>query len=349
MMRDSWLAITNELSTSQGGRGGELFAAPNQLQRRTLYASIDRQFVSGVLRMFDFANPDLHTPQRSETTVPQQALFSMNHPFVAQRAKQLVKTLDQRIQNIDDTRSRIDWLYRQVLQRYPDETERQAMQRFLDESTTSDNAPQRDETKAWSYGFGEILFGEKTRLASFTRLPYFSGIAWQGGSQFPDATLGWVQLSATGGHPGNDLKHAVVRRWTAPFSGTIKIDSLVDHQEDPGDGIRCTILSSRHGVLASSLAHHSQLKWTSETLSVETGDTIDFVTDIHQVLNTDQYLWHIAIHEQKVPNDGTAALSNSLRTWDSTRDFTGPATTQLSVWEQLAQVLLLSNEFIFVE
>ncbi|MEZ6080283.1 MAG: hypothetical protein R3C56_32820 [Pirellulaceae bacterium] len=29
------------------------------------------------------------------------------------------------------------------------------------------------------------------------------------------SSLGWVQLSAEGGHPGNDTDHAV-RRWTAP-------------------------------------------------------------------------------------------------------------------------------------
>jgi hypothetical protein len=36
-----------------------------------------------VFRVFDFANPDLHIPQRAETTVSQQALFALNHPFVA--------------------------------------------------------------------------------------------------------------------------------------------------------------------------------------------------------------------------------------------------------------------------
>jgi hypothetical protein len=66
-------------------------------------------------------------------------------------------------------------------------------------------------------------------------------------------------------------------------------------------------------------------------------------------LNTDQYLWHIAIQENKVSEDDALASGKSFKAWDSTKDFTGPATTQLSVWEQLAQVLLLSNEFIFVE
>jgi hypothetical protein len=39
--------------------------------------------------VFDSANPDLHTPQRSETTVPQQALFFLNHPLPLDRARAL--------------------------------------------------------------------------------------------------------------------------------------------------------------------------------------------------------------------------------------------------------------------
>ncbi len=54
------------------------------------------------------------------------------------------------------------------------------------------------------------------RVTGFTALPHFTGSAWQGGAAWPDAKLGWVQLTATGGHPGNDRSHAAVRRWTAP-------------------------------------------------------------------------------------------------------------------------------------
>jgi hypothetical protein len=44
----------------------------------------------GTLRVFDFASPDTHSPQRFITTVPQQALFLMNSPFVLSQAKALV-------------------------------------------------------------------------------------------------------------------------------------------------------------------------------------------------------------------------------------------------------------------
>ena len=36
---------------------------------------------------FDVASPDQHAPSRFNTTVPQQALFLMNSPFVTEQAK----------------------------------------------------------------------------------------------------------------------------------------------------------------------------------------------------------------------------------------------------------------------
>src|SRR5262249_20657889 len=92
-MRDSLLAVSGELDASTGGKPVELFRKPFAL-RRTVYGFIDRQFLPGVLRAFDFANPDMHSPQRLDTTVPQQALFFMNSPFVVERARALVERPD---------------------------------------------------------------------------------------------------------------------------------------------------------------------------------------------------------------------------------------------------------------
>src|SRR6185437_10695025 len=89
--RDSLLAVSGRLDLQMGGRSADLFTGNGTAnRRRTLYGLIDRQFLPSTLRMFDFANPDLHVPTRSETTVPQQALFAMNHPFVAQQAQSLI-------------------------------------------------------------------------------------------------------------------------------------------------------------------------------------------------------------------------------------------------------------------
>jgi len=62
--------------------------------RRTVYGFIDRQNLPGLFRTFDFASPDTSTGQRHTTTVPQQALFLLNSPFVLQQARALVRQPD---------------------------------------------------------------------------------------------------------------------------------------------------------------------------------------------------------------------------------------------------------------
>ncbi len=54
--------------------------------RRTVYGLVDRQSLPGFHRAFDFASPDQSAERRPRTTVPQQALFSMNAPFVLEQA-----------------------------------------------------------------------------------------------------------------------------------------------------------------------------------------------------------------------------------------------------------------------
>ena len=71
------------------------------------------------------------------------------------------------------------------------------------------------------------------------------------------------------------------------------------------------------------------------------GGTIDFVVDIDKTLNSDQYLWKVSLAET---NAGERA---SL--WDSQDDFPKESVKQLSAWEQLAQTLLCSNEFLFID
>ena len=99
-MRDSMLAVSGQLDLRSGGKPSNLFTKPFPV-RRTLYGLVDRQFLPGTLRMFDFANPDLPIPKRSETTVPQQSLFLMNHPLSLERARELAKSLPPEL-NADD-------------------------------------------------------------------------------------------------------------------------------------------------------------------------------------------------------------------------------------------------------
>ena len=87
-LRDGMLAVSGQLDPTAGGKSVDLFKEPFT-HRRTVYGFIDRQNLPGTLRIFDFASPDQHTPQRFVTTVPQQALFLMNSPFVMDQARKL--------------------------------------------------------------------------------------------------------------------------------------------------------------------------------------------------------------------------------------------------------------------
>ncbi|WP_395716746.1 DUF1549 and DUF1553 domain-containing protein [Prosthecobacter sp.] len=337
--RDAWLAAAGRLNPQIGGRPEPLFAASNT--RRTLYAFIDRENLPAVMRTFDFANPDLSIPQRSETTVPQQALFGLNHPFLVQQAKALVK----RVSSEKSPQDRIGLLYRFLFQRSPKADELTSALAFI----SVDEKPalvENDHAKAWQHGFGE--WDEKTgRVKTFTPLPHFTGQAWQGAEDWPNAQLGWAQLTAEGGHPGNDRQHAVVRRWIAPADGRYDLRSTLIHEPKVGDGIRAFVSHSRLGKLLGTKLHGSKADLSLAAISFRAGDTLDFIVDIDIGLNSDQFLWSPQLSATQ-----TIAASGGdvpFEVWDSKKDFTASPKTTLTSWEQLAQVLMLSNEFMFVD
>ncbi|MDB6029124.1 MAG: hypothetical protein JWM68_5347, partial [Verrucomicrobiales bacterium] len=84
-LRDALLFVSGKMDLTMGGLPVEIVADPSP-PRRTIYGYIDRQNLPGLFRTFDFANPDSTSPQRFYTTVPQQALFLLNSPFVVQQA-----------------------------------------------------------------------------------------------------------------------------------------------------------------------------------------------------------------------------------------------------------------------
>jgi hypothetical protein len=82
--------------------------------RRAVYGFIDRQNLPGTFRSFDMALPDTHAPQRFTTTVPQQALFLMNSPFVLEQARALAARA-----NLPDPSKRVVAMYRLTYSRAP--------------------------------------------------------------------------------------------------------------------------------------------------------------------------------------------------------------------------------------
>jgi hypothetical protein len=127
-LRDSLLAASGKLDLKMGGPAVDILQAPFS-GRRTLYGFIDRQNLPGLFRMFDFASPDTSSPQRHQTTVPQQALFLLNSPFVLEQARHLLRRPEMTLQASSEDRVRN--LYRLVYGRLPDRDEVSLAARFL--------------------------------------------------------------------------------------------------------------------------------------------------------------------------------------------------------------------------
>jgi cytochrome c553 len=337
-MRDTLLATSGKLDKTMGGHAVDITTEPFAA-RRTVYAFIERQNLPGIFRTFDFASPDTTSPQRFYTTVPQQALFLMNSPFVVEQTRSLLARPE--IKSARDDREKIERLYRIAFQRPPDRSEMALAKQFVATQSTSTNTPA--ETSPWQYGYGE--FDEKaSRVTGFKKLPHFTGTAWQGGGKLPDEKLGWITLNADGGHVGNDLQHAAIRRWRAPHDGEIKISGQLRHESDKGDGVRCRLVSSGSGSLGEWIVHNSKATTNVERVEVNHGDTIDFVTDLRGDVGFDSFMWAPRIRYFDV------ARSQGGQ-WNAKNDFAGPQKEfkPLTPWERYAQAILLSNEVMFVD
>lgn len=331
-LRDSLLVRTQGMDFSVFGPSEPIHQPPFSA-RRTVYAYIDRQNLPSVFRTFDMASPDAHSPRRMKTSVPQQGLFMLNSRFVASRAEFLGDEMRDHAQTHGDS-SAVTWLFTRVLGRAPNREELGWFEEFLsNDQAESWNVP--DE--AWICGHAEIDSAGQN-LTGFQRLPMHVDGAWQGGSQLPDASLGWCRLTAEGGHPGNDLQHGVVRRWIAPRSGEISIRGQLKHPADKGDGVRGTLLIQGSAV-DQWIVQHGNQKTNLRRFSVQAEDTVDFVTDCRASPSFDSFEWQVAIQYSDAGGGR----------FQSKQQFPGPLPQRLDRWGQAVQALLVSNELSFID
>jgi hypothetical protein len=339
-MRDTLLAVSGKLDLTPGGHAVDI-TAPDST-RRTVYGFVDRQNLPDLFRAFDFASPDTSSPRRFYTTVPQQALFFMNSPFVVQQAKSLVDRPDFNSAFTDQLR--LGLLYQLAFQRDPSREEIEWAGQFVH---TPAAAFAVAGATNWLFGYGAFDEGS-SRVRAFHTLPFFSGHAFQGGPALPDPKLGWVTLNDAGGHPGNDQEHAAIRRWIAPRDGIITITATLAHPEERGDGVRGRVVSSQLGLLGQWLAHNNKKDTHLERVNVRRGDTIDFVTDCVGDESFDSFTWSPTI---RFLADGKSAPGERME-WKASSDFADAAHAMhpsLDAWQKYAQVLLMSNELVFVD
>jgi hypothetical protein len=132
-MRDSVLSVSGNLTLKQGGRSVHIANKPDA-RCRTVYGFVDRQNLPNLFRTFDFAGPDTTCPQRFTTTVPQQALYLLNSPFIEAQAKRL--SARSGVTSADDE-ERIRVIYRLAYQREPSAAELALAKGFVDEFVPS--------------------------------------------------------------------------------------------------------------------------------------------------------------------------------------------------------------------
>ena len=148
--RASVLSVRGQLDSKMGGAtiktGTKIeYGYKFEGTRRSLYTPVFRNTPLEILAVFDFADPNLGVGTRTTSSVPTQALFLMNSPFVRTQAEEAAKRLLD--ENLADNTVRIDHTYRRTLGRDATSREREILLKFLE--------GEKDKTKAWT----QILHG----------------------------------------------------------------------------------------------------------------------------------------------------------------------------------------------
>ncbi len=333
--RDTLLAVSGNLNLNEGGRGDEITASPYPV-RRSVYAFIERQNLPGLFRTFDFASPDTTSPQRFNTTVPQQALFLINSPFIIEQTKDFIAP-ELHVRRFED---RVNELYHTAFQRDPTAEELNLARNYiqkLDQNTANSNA-----SAQWQYGFGEYDPDKKV-LLGFKRFAIFKDEQWQSDEKSSD-----ICLNRVGGKADADKSQAVIRRWIAPKTGTIQIHGkIIDNENDLG-GIHAFVVQNSHNELGNWSIAHEKADPAMRTFEVHAGDTIDFVVT-RNTSGKGSFIWAPSIRYTATESHSESAEHPE---WNAMEDFTGPSSqdkTGLTPWQKYAQILLMSNELIFVD
>ena len=98
------------------GKGGVLDSENDMMPYRSVYLPIIRDALPDSLAIFDMAEPSIVVGVREETTVPSQALFLLNAPFVIQASIRASNRLPKSSASIDNT---IDFTFKMILGRSP--------------------------------------------------------------------------------------------------------------------------------------------------------------------------------------------------------------------------------------
>jgi len=335
-MRDGMLDVADNLDREMFGRPVNILEPPFA-NRRSVYAFIDRQNLNPTFRNFDFSNPQETTGKRPSTTIPMQALFTLNNPFVQDQGEILAKKTSA-------AEDRIAQLHRAVFAKAPSESDRQLAESFvtLFEAETAGMGKRQTNTE-WSYGWGNV--DETTGKVTFQPFQHWIKETWQVGKERPlkDNPLSYLSADANGNsHPGSTEKESLIYEWRAPADLRVAVNGVVlRFNVGKGNGVRVKVATSSGGIVFDQILDPAKDKLVVKIpeLKIASHEAIYFIVDPREKDSSfDSIRW----------NPELTDLDNRWPKWELAESYSGPA-TPASAWGAYAQALLNTNRFLFID
>ncbi len=334
-MRDAMLDVAGNLNNEMYGRPVEILG-PGYANRRSVYAFIDRQNLSPTFRNFDFSNPQETTGKRPSTTIPMQALFTMNNSFGLDQAGILAKKSESQS-------DRVGYLHRAVFAREPGESDRQLAESFISVFESESKAAGKRQTNTeWSYGWGSVDAAGKVTFQPFE---HWVENVWQVGETRPlkNNPLSYLFADRAGNtHSGHTEKECSIYEWRAPEDLEVGVSGELSRSSvGKGNGVRVKVASTKGGIVFDEVLDPAKEKIEVSVPKVKLAknESLYFIVDPHKNDSSfDSVRWNPQITD----------LSGKWPRWGMAESFSGPA-TPASNWGAYAHALLNTNRFLFVD
>lgn len=145
VLRDSILFASGQLDPQAGGLTIRKITQYDlgytfQTRRRSVYVPAFRNSMLELFEVFDIANPNMVTGHRNTSTLPTQALFLMNSPWVMEQSRAMAKSVcEQRAQDSE----RLKQVFLRLLGRPPSATEAKLANQYLESMNDIQNSKVR--------------------------------------------------------------------------------------------------------------------------------------------------------------------------------------------------------------
>jgi hypothetical protein len=120
----------------------------------------------------------------------------------------------------------------------------------------------------------------------------------------------------------------------------LSIEGLLQHKNNNGDGVRVLVLHNG-AKIGEWDCRKDSVPTELENIEVVTGDVIDLVVDAKKTPTSDHFVWPVSMSMTMPTASEPVPLEEDFRKEVKQQNF--------SAWHGLVQVLMMSNEFLYVD